>query len=93
MSYEGPGRYRHYKGGEYDVIGVGQHESTGARLVIYTSRSEAHAAELEGRGADAWLRPLNNEDGPDAWNELASEYSQPGVERFVRIDDEQETNR
>lgn len=29
------GRYRHYKGGEYDVIGVARHSETLAPLVVY----------------------------------------------------------
>ena len=43
------GRYRHYKGGEYTVIGVAQHSETGASLVV--SRPEYGAREL-------WVRPL-----------------------------------
>ncbi len=31
----GPGRYRHYKGKEYEVIGVARHSETGERLVVY----------------------------------------------------------
>lgn len=29
------GRYRHYKGGEYEVIGVARHSKTLAPLVVY----------------------------------------------------------
>jgi hypothetical protein len=29
------GRYRHYKGGEYDVIGVARHSETHEPLVVY----------------------------------------------------------
>ena len=29
------GRYRHYKGGEYEVIGVARHSETHAPLVVY----------------------------------------------------------
>lgn len=30
-----PGRYRHYKGGEYEVIGVARHSETREALVVY----------------------------------------------------------
>ena len=44
-----PGRYRHYKGNEYRVLGVAQHSETGERLVVY----QALYGE---RGW--WVRPL-----------------------------------
>ena len=44
-----PGRYRHYKGGEYEVIGVARHSETEQQLVVYRP--------LYGdRGL--WVRPL-----------------------------------
>lgn len=30
-----PGRYRHYKGGEYEVVGVARHSETLEPLVVY----------------------------------------------------------
>lgn len=69
MSYQGPGSYRHYKGGTYNVVGIGEHETTLAQFVIYWSDSEEHSAQRAARGADFILRPLNPTDGPDAWNE------------------------
>jgi hypothetical protein len=44
-----PGRYRHYKGGEYDVYGVARHSETEELLVVY--RPCYGAREL-------WVRPL-----------------------------------
>lgn len=29
------GRYRHYKGNDYEVLGVARHSETGERLVVY----------------------------------------------------------
>lgn len=44
-----PGRYRHFKGGEYTVHGVATHSETQEQLVVYTP--------LYGeRGL--WVRPL-----------------------------------
>jgi hypothetical protein len=45
-----PGRYRHYKGGEYEVQGVATHSETGEPLVVYTP--------LYGDGG-LWVRPLS----------------------------------
>jgi len=44
------GRYRHYKGDEYEVIDVGTHSETGEKLVAYRA--------LYGEGL-LWLRPLD----------------------------------
>ena len=44
-----PGRYRHFKGGEYRVIGVARHSETGESLVVY--RPEYGRRDL-------WVRPL-----------------------------------
>jgi len=44
------GRYRHYKGQTYSVIGVAQHSETGESLVVY--RPEYGARGL-------WVRPLS----------------------------------
>ena len=51
-----PGRYRHFKGGEYEVLGVGRHSETLEVLVIYRA-----LYENEEFGANAlWARPLEN---------------------------------
>ena len=42
------GRYRHYKGNEYEVIGEGTHTETEERLVIYRSVKDP---------AVIWVRP------------------------------------
>jgi hypothetical protein len=43
------GRYRHYKGNDYEVIGVATHSETREELVVYRP--------LYGDGA-LWVRPL-----------------------------------
>jgi len=70
-NYDGVGRYRHYKGGEYEVFGIGEVEYNGKMMVVYTSFSQEHTDSRKVRGADFVLRPLNTEDGPDAWNAQA----------------------
>jgi hypothetical protein len=42
------GRYRHYKGGEYEVVGVVRHSETLESLVLYRA--------LYGEGG-LWVRP------------------------------------
>jgi hypothetical protein len=44
------GKYRHFKGGEYEVIGIGKHSESLEEYVIYRA--------LYGDG-DIWLRPLS----------------------------------
>lgn len=42
------GRYRHYKGNEYEVIGEGTHTETEERLVVYKALYAPYAV---------WVRP------------------------------------
>lgn len=44
-----PGIYRHYKGGEYEVIGVGKNEATLEDVVIYKALYD---------GGGLWVRTL-----------------------------------
>jgi len=45
-----PGRYKHFKGGEYEVIGIAQHSETLEKLVVYRP--------LYGEKG-IWVRPLD----------------------------------
>ncbi len=44
-----PGKYRHYKGNDYEVIGIATHSETREQVVVYRP--------LYGEGA-LWVRPL-----------------------------------
>jgi hypothetical protein len=48
------GKYRHFKGNEYEVIALATHSETGERMVVYRA--------LYGEGG-VWVRPA------DMWNE------------------------
>ena len=48
MSNVPPGRYRHYKGNEYTVLGIARHSETEEELVVYQQ-------EYGERGL--WVRP------------------------------------
>lgn len=65
-----PGKYRHFKGKEYELIGVAKHSETLEPMVVYRA--------LYGEGG-LWVRPAA------MWTEQVDRdgYSGP---RFVRIE-------
>ena len=63
------GRYRHFKGKEYEVIGVARHSETGEELVVYRA--------LYG-DFGLWVRPVS------MWNELVERDGQT-FRRFTYI--------
>jgi hypothetical protein len=44
------GRYRHYKGGEYEVIDIATHSETEEKMVVYKTLYADHSL---------WVRPLD----------------------------------
>ena len=64
-----PGRYRHYKGNDYEVLGMAIHSETLETLVIYRA--------LYGEGK-VWARPAT------MWNETVIVDGEE-VPRFKRI--------
>ena len=46
-----PGKYQHYKGKYYQVIGIAKHSETSEELVVYK-------ALYQPEGENLWVRPL-----------------------------------
>ena len=65
-----PGRYLHFKGNTYEVIGIARHSETEEPLVVYRA--------LYGDGG-LWVRPA------DMWNETV-ERGGKTYKRFYRLD-------
>jgi len=66
-----PGRYRHYKGKDYEVIGVARHSETEESLVVYRT--------LYG-DCGLWVRPL------EMFTETV-EFDGQRVQRFAYLGD------
>ena len=64
------GKYSHFKGNEYEVIGLAKHSETLEQMVVYR--------QLYGDGG-VWVRPA------DMWNDTVERDGQTYV-RFTLID-------
>lgn len=64
-----PGKYRHFKGNEYEVLGVGLHSETLEEMVIYRA--------LYGN-CGLWVRPAA------MWNEMVEKDGEK-IKRFSYI--------
>lgn len=64
-----PGRYRHFKGNEYEVLFLARHSESLEAMVVYRA--------LYGEGGN-WVRPVS------MWNEMV-EHEGRTVARFQRI--------
>lgn len=67
-----PGLYRHYKGGEYEVVGIARHSESEEKLVVYRCLYDNNSL---------WVRPLTM-----FCEKVFSEGR--WVPRFWRVDDE-----
>ena len=63
-----PGKYRHYKGKEYEVMFVGRHSETLEELVVYRA---LYDSEEFGNNA-VWARPLSMFNETIAFNGKAT---------------------
>ena len=68
-----PGRYRHFKGNEYEVLGTARHSETEEELVVYRA--------LYGEGG-LWVRPVS------MWNETVERNGQMH-QRFSLMEEEE----
>ena len=66
------GKYRHFKGNEYEVIGTAKHSETLEEMVVYKA--------LYGEGG-LWVRPAS------MWNETIERYGK-SFQRFEFIGQE-----
>ncbi len=67
------GKYRHFKGKEYELLGLATHSETLEPMVIYRALYGEH---------DLWVRPAS------MWNETVERPDYTGP-RFVYIGDEE----
>lgn len=65
-----PGKYRHFKGGEYELIGIARHSETLEPMVVYRA--------LYGEGG-LWVRPAQ------MWTEIVEKGDYKGP-RFRPMD-------
>lgn len=65
------GKYRHFKGGEYQLLHIAKHSETLENMVVYRA--------LYGAG-EVWVRPAR------MWEELV-EHNGKTVPRFQKIED------
>lgn len=64
-----PGKYRHFKGNEYEVIGVANHSETMEEMVVYRALYGEHGL---------WVRPAS------MWSEIV-ERDGKSCQRFIYI--------
>lgn len=51
-----PGKYRHFKGGEYEVLGVAKHTETLEEFALYIHKNEENPGGY-------WVRPVEMFEG------------------------------
>ena len=48
-------KVRHFKGGQYEIVGIGRHSETDEQLVVYRPLGDSALKPEE----DFWVRPLS----------------------------------
>ena len=72
-----PGRYRHFKGNEYEVLGMATHSETFEPMVVYRALYGTH---------NLWVRPAS------MWNEMVTRNGVTR-RRFTYIGDSDEPQK
>ncbi len=70
------GQYRHFKGNQYEVIGLASHSETGEAMVVYRALYGEYGL---------WVRPLS------MWMETVEQDGEK-VPRFVYVGEENDRN-
>ena len=65
------GRYRHFKGGEYEVLHIARHSETQEAMVVYRALYGDHGI---------WVRPAS------MWNEIVERNGRE-YKRFERVEE------
>ena len=65
------GRYRHFKGNEYEVLAIAKHSETEEEMVVYKTLYGDYST---------WVRPIS------MWNETVTRDGQT-FKRFTKIED------
>ena len=78
MDFPRKGRYRHFKGGEYEVLYIARHSETDEPMVIYRALRPCPDTP---NGEGVWARPLSS------WNAPAASGG-ASVPRFAPIEEE-----
>lgn len=68
-----PGRYRHFKGNEYEVLFTARHSETGEEMVVYRALYGEYGL---------WVRPAS------MWNETVIRDGKE-YQRFTRIEEDE----
>ena len=66
-----PGRYRHFKGNEYEVLSVARHSETLEHVVVYRRVNDPESI---------WVRPL------EMWSEVVTRPDGTSGVRFEPLD-------
>ena len=78
------GRYRHFKGKEYEVLAIARHSETKEPMVVYRA---LYNSDIYGDGA-IWIRPASmwNETVPDPTTANGADAQDlKEVKRFTRV--------